>query len=204
MPTGETMRVRVALLDVAQRLYEVAGVDGMSFRSIASAYGCSTTMPYSYFDSKADLIDGLRVRAYEWIQGVLTVAASSAESPVEALREMAAAYVRAGVRRPRMYELLYSSDGAIDETDPVLAQAKLSALNVCRDVIAAAADSAGVELAADPDTTAHLFWVAAHGLVSLELGGFLVVGRTIDQLLPALFATMTTGMTVGNTQGEVD
>jgi len=72
---------------------------------------------------------------------------------------------------------------------------------VCRDVISAAADSAGVQLVADPDTTAHLFWVAAHGLVSLELGGFLVVGRTLDQLLPALFTTMTTGMTTATTAG---
>lgn len=195
MATDEALRVRGALLDTAQQIYENHGLDGMSFRSIASAYGCSTTMPYSYFDSKAALVDGLRIRAYQWIQGVLTLAASSADSPVAALQDMAGAYVRAGIERPRMYELLYSSSGAIEETEPVLAEAKLSALNVCRDVIAAAAESAGVQLAADPDTTAHLFWVAAHGLVSLELGGFLVVGRTIDQLLPALFASMTSGMT---------
>jgi len=201
MSLDETVRVREALLDVAQRLYEVDGLDGMSFRSIASAYGCSATMPYSYFGSKADLIDGLRVRAYQWIQGVLTVAASSVDDPVDALQEVASAYVRAGLVRPRMYELLYSGNGAIDETEPVLADAKLSALNVCRNVISAAADSAGVQLVADPDTTAHLFWVAAHGLVSLELGGFLVVGRTLDQLLPALFTTMTTGMTTATTAG---
>lgn len=203
MSTDETVRIREALLDVAQRLYETNGLDGMSFRSIASEYGCSTTMPYSYFDSKAGLIDGLRIRAYEWIRGVLTLAASSADEPIAALQDMAAAYVRAGIERPGMYELLYSRSGAIEETEPALGDAKLSALNVCRDVITAAADSAGIELAADPDTTAHLFWVAAHGLVSLEHGGFLVVGRTIDQLLPALFATMTTGMTASSgTQGE--
>lgn len=68
-----------------------------------------------------------------------------------------------------------------------------------------AADSGSVELTTDPDTAAHLFWVAAHGLVSLELGGFLVVGRTMDELLPALFSTMTTGMTTdAATQREVD
>lgn len=205
MTADQAQQSREALLDVAQRLYEADGVEGMSLRSIASAHGCSSTMPYSYFESKADLIDALRVRAYQWIRGVLTVAASSAAEPIEALQAVAAAYVQAGVERPRMYELLYSQGGAIGETEPVLVEAKLAALNVCRDVIAAAADAAGVQLVNDPDTTAHLFWVAAHGLVSLELGGFLVIGRGIDQLLPALFATMTTGMTATpETQGPPD
>ncbi|MEM8621099.1 MAG: TetR/AcrR family transcriptional regulator [Actinomycetota bacterium] len=203
MTAREAATTREALLDVAQRLYEADGVEGMSFRSIASAYGCSSTMPYSYFDSKGDLIDRLRVRAYQWIQGVLAMAASSTEDPIEALQNLSAAYVRAGIERPRMYELLYVASGTADEAEPELVEAKLAALNVCRDVIAAAADSAGVELVADPDTTAHLFWVAAHGLVSLELGGFLVVGRTIDQLMPALFSTMSVGMTARpERQGE--
>lgn len=197
MAAERALEIREALLDVAQDLYESHGIEGMSFRSIAAAYGCSSTMPYSYFASKAELVDGLRIRSYEWVQGVLAVATASADDPIQALQAMASAYVKAGIERPRMYELMYSSAGDIDETDPILVAAKLSALNLCRDVIAAAAESAGVELAHDPDTTAHLFWVAAHGLVSLELGGFLVVGRSIDELLPALFAAITTGMTVG-------
>lgn len=192
--TDEILQISEGLLDTAQGLYEADGIDGMSFRSLASAHGCSSTMPYSYFESKADLIDSLRLRAYDWLLGVLTVAAASTDDPAEALQELASAYVRAGVERPRMYELMYSGAGALLETDPAFVEAKLKALNVCRDVITAAADSAGIRLAADPDTTAHLFWVAAHGLVSLEHGGFLVVGRTIDNLLPVLFSTMTTGM----------
>jgi AcrR family transcriptional regulator len=194
MQPEEVAATRTALLDVAQKLYESGGPEAMSFRAIASAYGCSTTMPYSYFDSKAAIVDALRIRAYEWMQGLLEDAAHTAPDPMEALRALAAAYVRAASDRPRLYQLLYAGAGAMAETDPEFVEAKLGALGVCQRVIEAVADAAGLTLRADPVTTAHLFWVAAHGLVSLEEGGFLVVGRTLDDLLPVLFTALSVGM----------
>lgn len=195
----QTRQTRDALLRVARELYEEGGLEAMSFRAIAARMGCSPTMTYSYFASKADIVDGLRIEAYGWIRDVISVAASGAEDPIDALQALAAAYVRAGIEHPRRYELLYSDAGLLDETDFRLVDAKLAALGVCQQVIEAAAASADVVLAFDPATTAHLFWVAAHGLVSLQTGGFLVVGRTVDQLLPALFAAMSVGVTRGAT-----
>ena len=91
-------------------------------------------------------------------------------------------------------ELLYARGGVMAETDPEFVEAKLGALGVCQRVIEAVADSTDLQLRADPETTAHLFWVAAHGLVSLQEGGFLVVGRTLDDLLPVLFTALSVGM----------
>ena len=194
MTREQADRTRADLLDVAQRLFESDGLDGMSFRAIASASGCSPTKPYSYFASKADLVDGLRVRAYEWIRNVLVAAASTATDPIDALRALAHAYVHAGVDRPRMYALLYSAEGAMPETEPRLLDAKMAALNVCQGVIEAAADTGALDLATDPETAAHTFWVGAHGLVSLELGGFLVVGRSVDDLLDPLVTILIEGL----------
>lgn len=187
-------RTREALLDVAEELYEAGGLEGMSFRAIASAYGCSYSMPYSYFDSKAGLVDGLRFRVYDWLHDILAEAATTTDDPVEALEAIARAYVRAGLARPRFYELLYSDAGALPEDDPAFVRVKLRSLNVCRDAIVAAAAATGRTLTTDPDTAASLFWVAAHGLVSLEVGGFLVVGRTGSDVLDELFPTMTRGL----------
>lgn len=191
----QTAEVRERLLDSAQELYEAGGVEAMSLRAIATAYGCSATMPYSYFDSKAAVVDGLRIRSYLWIYDVLSAAASGADDAVSALNAMAAAYVTAGVDRPRMYELMYSRDGEMAETEPVLLEAKDAALGVCEKVIREAVESGAATLTIDSETAAHLFWTSAHGLVSLEHGGFLVVGRTIDDLLPTLFTTMVQGLT---------
>ena len=194
----QTHQTREGLLDVAQELYESKGAEGMSFRAIASAYGCSTTKPYLYFESKADLIDGLRIRAYEWMRDELEAAAMNAADPIEALRNVAAAYVRAGLARPRMYELMYSQSGAMPETAPELLEAKLAAIGVCKRVLGELAETAGIELRENPNSAAHVFWVSAHGLVSLEHGGFLVVGRSIDQVLSSVFASVFRGITGGD------
>lgn len=185
---------RSALLDVAEKLYEEGGLAGMSFRAIAKAYGCSYSMPYSYFDSKADLVDGLRIRCYQWLKAELEEAVAAAPDPIVGLQMVAETYVRAGLSRPRYYELMYSDAGAMAEDDPEFVEIKFAALNVARDVIVAAADAAGAELATDPDMAAHLFWVAAHGLVSLEHGGFLVKGLSGDEIQPEMFRAMTQGL----------
>jgi hypothetical protein len=82
----------------------------------------------------------------------------------------------------------------VSADDPLLVAAKIDAIGVCREVIEAAVASGAATLTVDAQTAAHLFWVAAHGLVSLEHGGFLVVGRTIDQILPALFGSVLRGV----------
>ncbi len=194
MKIEEVEAVRSELLAVAENLYEEGGPEAMSFRAIAQRYGCSNTMPYSYFGSKADIVDALRIRAYQWLQGVLEKAAAPATDPLEALRSLAAAYVEAACARPRIYELLYSQDGAKEETDPELVEAKWGALGVCQRVIEDAAASSAIRLRVDTVTTAQLFWASAHGLVSLHTGGFLVLGHSVDDLLPALFSTLTIGM----------
>lgn len=188
-------QVQETLLDVAQRLLEEDGPDAMSFRAIANLAGCSHTKPYSYFDSKADIIDALRIRAYEWLLGILTTAAASHEQPLDALRAMAEAYVRAGIDRPRLYELLYTDQGELAETDERLLDAKAAALDVCCNAIAAAAEAGEVQLMTDPLTAAHVFWAGAHGLVQLEHGGFLVMDRSVDDLGPVVVSTLINGLT---------
>ncbi len=199
----EISSTRESLLDTAQALLEEDGIEAMSFRAIANRAGCSHTKPYSYFGSKADIIDALRVRSYEWLLGVLSTAAALHDEPIAALQALSEAYVRAGLDRPRMYDLLYTDAGSIEESDPTLLTAKLAALGVCRDVIDAAEKAGTIELAVDPLTAAHTFWAGAHGLVELHLGGFFVVGRSIDDLLPVFVSTLILGLSKQNLAKEV-
>ena len=193
--TAEEVAVTTAeLLTAAQGLLEAGGIEAMSFRAIASVVGCSHSKIYSYFDSKADLIDALRVRSYEVLFDSLSAAASRHDDPIESLRAIAHAYVRVGLERPQLYAMLYSNEGQMSETAPPLLEAKVAAIGICRDLIEAAADAGALELAGDPLAAAHVFWAGAHGLVQLELGGFLVVGCTLDQLLPNLISVLIEGL----------
>lgn len=198
--TAEAVAVTTAeLLTAAQTLLETGGVDAMSFRAIASQVGCSHSKLYSYFDSKADLVDALRVRSYELLFDSLSAAAARHDDPIEALRAIADAYVRLGLERPQLYGMLYSNEGRMSETAPPLLDAKVRAIGICRDLIASAADAGALDLVGDPLTAAHLFWAGAHGIVQLELGGFLVVGCTLEDLLPNLISVLVDGLSTRST-----
>jgi AcrR family transcriptional regulator len=190
----QVQSIRDGLLDVAQQLFEVGGLAAMSFRAISGRYGCSSMKAYSYFSSKADIVDALRIRAYHWLERELARAAQSNADPVEALRGVTFTYFDAARARPRMYELLYTPHGEKDETHPDLMAAKVGALGVCQNAIEAVADLPEYTLKFEPRKAAHLFWIAAHGLVSLQDGGFLVVGYEADEILPTLHETTINGI----------
>ncbi len=193
----EVATIRESLLEAAQVLFEDGGSEAMSFRAIASRAGCSHSKLYTYFDSKADLIDALRVRSYQLLLDTLSAAAATGSDPIESLRALAVAYVQLGLERPQLYRLLYSADGQMGEAESPLYEAKVAALSICRDAIAVAADAGLIDLAIDPLTAAHVFWTGAHGLVELELGGFFVVGRSVEVLAPALVTALIDGLSQG-------
>ena len=194
MKPEQAQSIRNGLLGVAQELFEAGGFEAMSFRAIAAEYGCSSMKAYSYFSSKADIIDALRIRAYQWLQTELETASRSTPNPAEALKRITFAYLDAARQRPRMYALLYTNYGEKSDSHPELFEAKVGALAVCRKAIEAVDRLPDYDLKFEPNKSAHLFWIAAHGLVSLQAGGFLVVGYDADDILPTLFETTLNGI----------
>ena len=194
MKPEQAQSIRNELLDVAQELFEAGGFTAMSFRAVAAKYGCSSMKAYSYFSSKADIIDALRIRAYRWLHTELETASRSTSNPRESLKRITFAYMDAARSRPQMYELLYTQYGEKSEDHSELVDAKLSALKVCQKAIEGVARLPDYHIKLEPDKAAHLFWIAAHGLVSLRAGGFLVVGYDADDILPTVFEATLNGI----------
>jgi AcrR family transcriptional regulator len=193
--TYDQVRIRrEEILDAAESLFREQGLDAVSFRRIAAKHGCSQATPYRYFPSKAHVVLGLRIRAYDAMGGSLAEASENEADPVERLRAIARAYVEFALAQPDTYSLLFDV-GPIAEDDSDLARAKREALGVCRDALERAEASGDLKLRTDPLTAAHLFWAAAHGAVSLHLGGQLVVGRSLEEIVPTLITTLTLGLT---------
>lgn len=185
---------RAEILDAAQDLFETQGATAVSLRRVAARVGCSYTTPYRYFDGKEAVVAGLRIRAYEKIGEKLEAARASEPQAIEGLRALSRAYVDFALERPETYGLLYRIPPNGEEDDPALTRAKHDALDVCRLAIARAEEEGDLALNTDPLTAAHLFWASAHGAVSLHLGGQLVMGRSLDDIVPILIGTLTRGL----------
>lgn len=184
---------RETILDAAMSVFESGGgVDAISFRTVAKAAGCSYSAPYSYFQGKTDLINALRARAFRWIEQEMKAALRPNQDAFVRLNVLARAYVQAGISRPERYALMFFAMDNDPNSPPSLElqTAKRDALNVCTQAIRDGQQSGDFTADIDPLTASHMFWAAAHGMVSLEVSGQFVMGKTIDQLIAPLLQSL--------------
>jgi AcrR family transcriptional regulator len=190
-------RKRDEILDAAMTVFEKeGGLEALSLRKLAAELSLSYSAPYRYFASKEELVNALRARAYRWIEGVMLGAIEGIESPERRLETLAAAYIRAGIERPERYALMFFNvdDPNGTQRSLELRAAKHDALDVCTRTIAAAQARGEMPTTMDPLTASHLFWTAAHGLVSLQVAGQFEMGRSVNALTPTLIHTLRMGM----------
>ena len=199
--TGYTAEERAAkregILDAAMQVFETqGGIDAVSFRSVAAIMGCSYSAPYRYFSGKDELIIALRARAYRWMEQALVSAVDPGANARTQLESVAHAYIRAGMDRPTIYALMYFELAGSDlgERSLELKAAKRAALGVCLEVITAGQAAGTLPPQVDALTAAHMFWVGAHGLVSLHVGNQFVMGRSTRELIPSLIRWLSAGM----------
>jgi AcrR family transcriptional regulator len=194
---NERAAKRQEILDAAMQVFETqGGISAVSFRSVAAILGCSYSAPYRYFSGKDELIVALRARAYRWMEQALISAVDPLANARTQLEAVAHAYIRAGMDRPTTYALMYFELAGSDlgERSLELKAAKRAALGVCADVITAGQAAGTLPAQVDALTAAHMFWIGAHGLVSLHVGSQFVMGRTTRELIPSLIQWLGAGM----------
>lgn len=199
-------RKRDDILDAAMAVFEKeGGLEALSFRKLAAELSISYSAPYRYFASKEELVNAMRARSYRWIEGVMLASIEGIDSPEAQLETLAAAYIQAGIERPERYALMFFNvedpNGTTRSLE--LRAAKHDALDVCTRTIAAAQACGELPATIDPLTASHLFWTAAHGLVSLQVAGQFEMGRGVQTLTPTLIHTLRMGMEhYDNTSGK--
>src|SRR6266498_1632147 len=91
----------LALLEAAEHLVQVGGLDALSVRAVAAEVGTTTRAVYSLYGSKDGLFVALGVRAFEML-GAAVVAMPTTDDP-------AADLVEAGVKVFRRFALDHPS-----------------------------------------------------------------------------------------------
>lgn len=163
-------QLRQQLLEAAGRIVAAEGAGALSLRRIAADVGTSTTAIYSLFGGKGELVREV------WLEGFRRLAARVDAVPqtgnsLDDLAEAGRAYRQHALENPEFYEIMFG--GAIEgfepsDADRIEAQASLTSM--------AAAVSRCIDdgyVAGDPTKIAGTLWAMSHGLVSLELHGYL-------------------------------
>jgi AcrR family transcriptional regulator len=191
-PRRANPQTKAALLETAARLLTEEGPAALSTRRLARLLGTSTTAVYTYFDGMDDLVRAMVYEGFARLHERLRRVRPTAD-PVADLAMLGRAYRASALAHPHLYTAMFggSSLGGFSLTEDDRQHGRYT-FDVVIDTAARCID-AGRFSPADPGLVAHHMWIAVHGLVTLELGGYLV--EPYDA--PLCFETQLTALFVG-------
>ena len=161
---------REAILSAALLLIHEKGVNKLSLREIARRIEYSPAGLYEYFDSKAEIIQAVRLRALTHFYQALANVPSTLSYP-ESMVQLGMAYINFARQYPQEFLLLFTHlRGEIEET---AAETKMSqnSYRQLSDAVQRAVDEGLIHTQSDFLTTeaAFSFWALVHGIAMLQV-----------------------------------
>ena len=172
------------LLEAAARLLAEQGPSALTTRRLAAAVGTSTMAVYTRFSGMDDLVRALVYEGFRHLAGRMGAVGASAD-PVADVAELGIAYRENALEHRHLYAVMFGGSSLVgfsltDEdrnhgryTLAILVEAVERCMH------------AGRFHDGDPQLAAHRMWIALHGLVTLELGGYLTAPYDADTCFEA-------------------
>ena len=178
---------REHIIDVSRVIIEDEGLERLTIRRIAETINRTQQAVYQHFASKDEILAAVVVEGFVALFGSLKRAEKGGKRSLTAI---ASAYVRFGLERPKLYEVMFVAPPviafAVSDT-PIPAQI---AFQIFANAVA--------ESGRDPTqvrTVTEVVWGALHGLVMLSITKRLRPGRALHRArleqLTAVIVAMT-------------
>jgi AcrR family transcriptional regulator len=162
--------LKSAVLDAAERILEMEGVDALTLRAVARMVGVSHTAPKNHFGDLQGLLSELAAVGYRRFGAALSAAMDSkGADPRQRMKAMGLAYVAFARAHPNLFLLMYRGD-RLDMNLPSLRDAIEATRQSLRNATTSVAPDvplAPLQLAA----RATASWALVHGFAMLLLDG---------------------------------
>jgi AcrR family transcriptional regulator len=171
---AELQEMRARLVEGAIRLVDEHGADGLQVRKLAAAVGTSTMAVYTYFSGMPGILSAVRAEGYRRLSTAVS-AVRHTDDPVADLVTGALAYRQTAVDGPHVFALAFARatpDAVGLDGERSAAEEGRVAFGVLRTLVRREID-AGRFPAIDARSAATQLWTAHHGVVMLEMSGFL-------------------------------
>jgi AcrR family transcriptional regulator len=192
VPRKADPNVRTTLIDVAARLLAEEGPRALSTRRIAAEADTSTMAVYTHFGGMSGLVREIVYEGFARLQDHFSQVKQT-EDPVADLCVHGRAYRANALFNAHLYAAMFGGESLsgfeLSEDDRQHGRYVLASIVEC----VGRCIEAGRFRPADAGMVAHHMWFAMHGLVNLELGGYLIEPWTADQC----FETQLVGLVVG-------
>jgi len=183
---------RTALLEIAARLLAVEGPRALSARRIAAEAGSSTMPLYSHFGGMSGLVRAIVKEGFVRMDQYLGSVVPS-DDPVSDMSTLGRAYRRNALANRHLYSAMFGGDSLtgfeLSEADRQRGRYTLTHVIAC----AERCIDFGRFLRIDAELIAHQMWIGVHGLVTLELGGYLVSPIDADRAFESQLLALMVG-----------
>jgi AcrR family transcriptional regulator len=192
-PRRSDPNMRPVLVDLAARLVLEEGPQALSARRLAAEAGCSTMAVYTHFGGMNGLVRQMVHEGFARLQHYFAHVEDTSD-PVADIALLGRAYRHNAVANPHLYAVMFGgsklSSFSLSEADRQYGRYTLATVVHS----AERCIKTGRFLAEDAELVAHQMWTAIHGLVTLELGGYLVAPcdaqRCFEAQLTALMVSV--------------
>ncbi|MEO5874051.1 MAG: TetR/AcrR family transcriptional regulator [Streptosporangiaceae bacterium] len=172
-PRRADPNTRSVMIEVGARLLAVEGPQALSARRVAAEAGSSTMPVYTHFGGMSGLVREIVHEGFARMQGFFTQVRTT-DDPVADMALFGRAYRCNALANPHLYTVMFGGASlagfSLSERDRQYGRYTLYAVIEC----AARCIGSGRFDDTDPQLIAHQMWIGMHGLVTLELGEYLI------------------------------
>ncbi|HEY0803736.1 MAG TPA: TetR/AcrR family transcriptional regulator [Pseudonocardiaceae bacterium] len=182
----------IALVEAAARLLAEGGPTALTTRRLAAAVGKSTMAVYTHFGGMDDLVRAMVHEGFARLHQRLGTV-DTTDDPVADVITLGYAYRGNALEYPHLYAVMFGSSalGGFELTDEDRQHGRYTLRFLVNAVRRAM--TAGRFRVDDPQLVAQHMWIALHGLVTLELGGYLVDPYGADACYQGQLYTLLAG-----------
>jgi AcrR family transcriptional regulator len=187
------------LIEAAARLLAEEGPFALSTRRLAAAVGTSTTAVYTRFGGMDDLVRAMVHEGFARLNARMT-SVGSTDDAVADVAALGTAYRLNALEHRNLYQAMFggSALGGFALTDDDRQHGRYT-LEILVEAITRCMATERFRTA-DPALVANQMWIALHGLVTLEIGGYLQPPYDADTCFNAQLLGLVVG--AGDTVGR--
>jgi AcrR family transcriptional regulator len=104
-PREHDEHTAAALLEAAERIVEVAGLEALSIRRVADEVGTTTRAVYTLFGSKQGLVVALGTRAFEMLGAAIAALATTDDPAADLVEAGVVVFRRFAVGHPSLFKI---------------------------------------------------------------------------------------------------
>ncbi len=189
-------QMRKAILDQASTILAQEGPHALSMRKLSEKVGASTIVLYTYFRNKQDILDELYREGFTRLRQDLEIVEFGLD-PMEYVMQLGRAYRKSAIGNSTYYQIMFSQ--CVPGFMPSLTSLETSqqCFQVLRQGVQHCVD-AGLVLPASASETAQVLWGTLHGIISLELFGYLGASQLGEACLERAIQTIKAGLSAGS------